>query len=176
MMIEMILIAAIAQIETVDVWFTPNSEGTKVRMSLSHDRKICCYEVCVPSDVASNWDYTGFAPMDWFEDAGMSYQIFDGVGMALGSYPGGAAWDSYTGVVGEFVGTAPLLVDSVVVWDGTIPNYERPVDFWWTCPGDIDGNGAVGIPDFLKLLGDWGLTNDGVVDFLDLIANWGECE
>ena len=53
------------------------------------------------------------------------------------------------------------------------------------CPGDVDGDGAVGINDFLALLGAWGsiggpadLDNDGVVgiqDFLLLLGNWGPC-
>ena len=59
-------------------------------------------------------------------------------------------------------------------------------------PGDIDGDGVVGINDFLLLLGDWGpcavpcppscaadLDDDclvGIVDFLLLLANWTELE
>jgi hypothetical protein len=54
--------------------------------------------------------------------------------------------------------------------------------------GDIDGDGSVGITDFLDILGAWGpcpdppepcladLDNDGevgIVDFLDLLAYWG---
>ena len=54
--------------------------------------------------------------------------------------------------------------------------------------GDIDGDGVVGINDFLLLLGDWGpcaapcppscaaaLDDDcqvGIVDFLILLGNW----
>ncbi len=56
--------------------------------------------------------------------------------------------------------------------------------------GDLDGDGAVGILDFLQLLGEWGpcpvppaacagdLDGDGVVgilDFLLLLGNWGTC-
>ena len=56
--------------------------------------------------------------------------------------------------------------------------------------GDIDGDGEVGVLDFLTLLGDWGpcpdppepcaadLDGDGVVaviDLLLLLANWGPC-
>ena len=56
-------------------------------------------------------------------------------------------------------------------------------------PGDLNGDGTVGIDDFLMLLGDWGpcavpcppscradLDGDcdvGIVDFLTLLANWG---
>lgn len=195
MLEAMILCAALAQTEVVDAWFTPNSAGTKIRMSLSHAPRICCYEMYVDASVASNWDYEGFAPMDFFASVGMSYRVLEidpghsqylcnGVGLALGSYYPDESLDAWTGIAGEFFGTPPFLflpdgcVDPhppIIVWDGTIPNYERPVDWWWTCPGDISGDGTVGIVDFLKLLGDWGLTNDGIPDFLDLIANWGPC-
>ena len=54
------------------------------------------------------------------------------------------------------------------------------------CPADLDGDGVVGITDFLELLGDWGrcpgcpadLDGDGVVgiaDFLKLLGAWGPC-
>ncbi len=54
------------------------------------------------------------------------------------------------------------------------------------CSGDIDGDGTVGITDFLDLLAAWGpnprhpadLDFDGTVgilDFLILLANWGAC-
>ncbi len=55
-----------------------------------------------------------------------------------------------------------------------------------SCDADLDGDGLVGISDFLDLLAQWGtdpagppdLDGDGVVgitDFLDLLANWGPC-
>jgi hypothetical protein len=55
-----------------------------------------------------------------------------------------------------------------------------------TCPWDLDGNGDVGITDFLALLSAWGtdpggppdVDGDGIVgiaDFLGLLANWGPC-
>ncbi len=54
-----------------------------------------------------------------------------------------------------------------------------------TCP-DIDGDGEVGINDFLLVIGNWGpnpghpadLDGDGMVgisDFLLVIGNWGVC-
>ena len=54
------------------------------------------------------------------------------------------------------------------------------------CPWDLDFDGAVGITDFLALLGAWGtdpggppdFNSNGVVeitDFLELLANWGVC-
>jgi serine protease AprX len=54
------------------------------------------------------------------------------------------------------------------------------------CPGDFDGDGEVGVTDFLQMLGAWGpnpghpadLNGDGevnVTDFLELLAVWGPC-
>ena len=54
------------------------------------------------------------------------------------------------------------------------------------CPGDLDGDGVVGITDFLALLAAWGpnpghpgdLDGDdvvGITDFLALLGNWGAC-
>ena len=54
-----------------------------------------------------------------------------------------------------------------------------------TCPWDCaDGDGTVGILDFLELLSQWGKAGGscdfdglgvGIIDFLDLLANWGSC-
>jgi hypothetical protein len=57
-----------------------------------------------------------------------------------------------------------------------------------TCAGDANGDGAVGVDDFLGLLGAWGTADaaydidpaggDGVVDvgdFLSLLQRWGDC-
>ncbi len=52
-----------------------------------------------------------------------------------------------------------------------------------TCPADLDGDGTVGIGDFLIVLGFWGgpqgdIDGDGttgIEDFLLVIGNWGPC-
>ncbi len=54
------------------------------------------------------------------------------------------------------------------------------------CLGDVDGDGEVGISDFLAVLGNWGpnpghpadLDGDGevgITDFLQVLGNWGPC-
>ena len=52
------------------------------------------------------------------------------------------------------------------------------------CKFDLDGDGEVGVTDFLQLLADWGSVGVpadfdgggvGVTDFLILIGNWGPC-
>ena len=54
------------------------------------------------------------------------------------------------------------------------------------CPWDMDGDGIVGITDFLALLGAWGTDpggppdfdgdgNVGITDFLFLLGEWGPC-
>ncbi len=51
------------------------------------------------------------------------------------------------------------------------------------CPGDVNGDGEVGIADFLAVIGGWGtpagdLDGDGdtgITDFLIVIGNWGTC-
>jgi hypothetical protein len=57
-------------------------------------------------------------------------------------------------------------------------------DITSTCPWDLDGDGLVGITDFLALLGQWGTCGSadfdgdgevGINDFLELLGNWGPC-
>ncbi len=42
------------------------------------------------------------------------------------------------------------------------------------CPWDLDGDGEVGITDFLALLANWG-NPYGIEEFLALLADWGLC-
>lgn len=44
-----------------------------------------------------------------------------------------------------------------------------------TCEWDLDGDGVVGIGDFLLMLGLWNNPYN-ITDFLDLLANWGPCD
>ena len=51
------------------------------------------------------------------------------------------------------------------------------------CPADLDGDGTVGIDDFLIVLGSWGgpdgdTNGDGttdILDFLNVLGSWGPC-
>ena len=53
------------------------------------------------------------------------------------------------------------------------------------CPWDLDGDGDVGITDFLLVLSTWGQSgvpadidcdgSVGILDFLAVLANWGPC-
>ncbi|MFK7960824.1 MAG: hypothetical protein AB8G96_09895 [Phycisphaerales bacterium] len=54
-----------------------------------------------------------------------------------------------------------------------------------SCPGDIDGNNAVGLEDVLAILADWGATGGpadlnldgqvGLADLLVVLGSWGPC-
>ena len=80
-----------------------------------------------------------------------------------------------------------------IVEDGHVETPEIDADFALVvtggtrvdCPADVDGDGVVGINDFLEVLADWGqpggpadVNSDGVVDILDfllVLAEWGPC-
>ena len=60
-------------------------------------------------------------------------------------------------------------------------NYTATVSL--DCPADLDGDGEVGIEDFLIVIGGWGtpagdINGDGdtdIVDFLAVLGAWGAC-
>ncbi len=67
---------------------------------------------------------------------------------------------------------------------GNVGAGESYVVFGSSCPWDCaDGDGTVGIVDFLALLADYGGPGTcdfdgggvGINDFLELLANWGPC-
>ncbi len=59
----------------------------------------------------------------------------------------------------------------------------RALSIYDHCSADLDGDNAVGINDFLIVLGSWGRpggdtngdgTND-ILDFLGVLGSWGPC-
>ena len=114
----------------------------------------------------AKWDGTRWWPLG------------DGVGTdvyALVVHDDGSGPSLYIG--GSFSAAYDLPASKVVEWPGCP---------FAACPGDIDGDGTVGITDFLALLAAWGpnpghpadIDGDGTVgitDFLALLAGWGVC-
>ena len=94
------------------------------------------------------------------------------------------------GGVGNFGGlVSGALFDTAVLMDFP-PEHEAEIDDFHfggsVCPADLDGDGAVAVPDLLALLAAWGtdpggppdLDGDGAVavpDLLALLASWGPC-
>jgi hypothetical protein len=79
-------------------------------------------------------------------------------------------------------GTIPLQYISNGFTEQSIVTFHHPLDA--PCPWDCsDGDGKVGVVDFLALLTDWGLVTPcdfdgggiGNTDFLELLFNWGPC-
>ena len=80
-------------------------------------------------------------------------------------------------MIGDIVSTGGVRPESIVVWDPQSPN----------TPGDLDGDGSVGVADLLILLANWGPCADcdncpadidgdcivSIADLLILLANWG---
>ena len=111
--------------------------------------------------------------------------------MDSGNIGDGDPWSSCTPRAFGFV--ADLSIGDVVKLEferthlfGTMANVGLTVTMppVAVCPHDLDGDGLVGINDFLDLLAQWGNCGSadfdangvvGINDFLDLLANWGSC-
>ncbi len=98
------------------------------------------------------------------------------------------AIDGIRGVYSFTLGPDGSLTQNGDVAD-TLGIAPRDVVTWTvaTCAADLSGDGSVGVPDLLALLGEWGncpgcdsdLDGDGSVgvpDLLALLADWGECK
>ncbi len=89
-------------------------------------------------------------------------------------YQGGTSSDWHHAIFGP---GDPTPSDAAIRIEGTLVPPPCP----WNCGGDNDN--AVGIIDFLELLGQWGGPGPcdldgggvGITDFLELLANWGPC-
>jgi hypothetical protein len=118
------------------------------------------------------WDNgdSEIADSSWTEQAFDISEVADGqpkVYLRWGYEIGSGAW-AYSG----------WNLDDIQIW-GVPPSAPD-------CPGDFDGDGAVGVTDFLEMLAAWGpnpghpadLDGDGTVgvnDFLQLLGYWGPC-
>jgi subtilisin family serine protease len=143
----------------------------------------------------------GFSSFDYMrvwvsDDGGANWSVLETVGPGGPDVEGGWIRKEF------FVADLPNVTNSdqvqvrFVVADYDPPsNVEAGVDgvevFKYVCempdcPADIDGDGEVGVVDFLALLAAWGpnpghpadIDGDGevgVVDFLALLAAWGPC-
>jgi len=119
----------------------------------------------------------------------------------------GFIWTEETGMVGvmDFLADHDITVDPTLIVqsltgitdDGTkIIGLGQDTNFPWSyrsfvitltpdCPWDCgDGDGTVGIVDFLALLAEWGQVDTpcdvdgsgvGITDFLEMLATWGPC-
>ncbi|MHC4764011.1 MAG: C25 family cysteine peptidase [Planctomycetota bacterium] len=128
------------------------------------------------SNDALNWETIWENGSSSISDSSWTTQVFDisdvadfqdFVYLRWGYEVGSGAW-AYSG----------WNIDDVEIW-GVPPSPPG-------CPGDINGDGEVGVLDFLDLLAAWGpnaghpadLDGDGevgVTDFLALLAAWGPC-
>jgi hypothetical protein len=87
---------------------------------------------------------------------------------------------------GSSLGLSGSTLAAGAYWDDDAGEDSGAVYVYELAPGDLDGDGIVGVADFLALLAAWGpnpgnpadLNGDGVVgvhDFLALLAAWGPC-
>ena len=149
----------------------------------------------------------GFHDIDYHSGDGVGGVTFDGTDWAFALGSGKAEWSTETiiqnananalrwGTLYNFrfdADSPPVAVTATIALfrDGT------PGDVTVStvgpaggapCPWDCgDGDGTVGINDFLALLGEWGSIGSpcdlglgtvgvGIEEFLDLLANWGPC-
>ncbi len=113
------------------------------------------------------------------------------------------AGDTVAYSVYNHLGPATLPTDGHLSrqWDGvngsfaSTPTYNSPTNYAGQTgfvsarcsPSDVDGDGQVGVLDFLDILSTWGPCASacpqdsdldgtvGILDFLDTLANWGSC-
>jgi hypothetical protein len=94
-------------------------------------------------------------------------------------------WLDFVGVVSDQADIQSMVIladsdETLITGIAASPGAPAP------CPADLDGDGEVGVTDFLDLLAAWGpnpghpadLDGDGIVgvtDFLTLLADWGSC-
>jgi hypothetical protein len=131
-------------------------------------------------------------PTTNFGSGAVDVAVFDKDGHLIGTatgVPGPLDGSGFLGIIVEGGGT----VGRVNLYDPASPGglafeavYEVTAYEASPCVADLDGDGNVGITDFLALLAAWGTDpggppdfdgdgNVGITDFLELLANWGPC-
>lgn len=121
---------------------------------------------------------SGVFAVPFLYDGAATYRIAD-------LLPPGSGWDLDMNTSSSALGISEDgIIVGTGVHDGEIRAYAIiPVT---TCPGDTNGDGVLGVDDFLALLAAWGpnpghpsdINGDdivGVDDFLALLAGWGPC-
>jgi len=140
----------------------------------------------------SRWAFSSFGIHDALivevsNDAGVSWAQVEAV------LSTGGVWETTSFLLSDFVAPTALVQvrfsiadpDSSITEAG-IDDFDVTVLCGAACPGDIDFDGTVGVPDLLILLAAWGpnpghvadLDFDGVVavpDLLIVLAGWGPC-
>jgi DNA-binding beta-propeller fold protein YncE len=161
------------------------------------------------TDAVLEYDGATGAPLGQWDDGGLDSGIWGLQGpwdleigadgnVLVSSNAGNAAVHSYDAGTGGFMRSFYVLADAgpvngatgiaVVPGDGVDADHDFLPDSCEALPGDLDGDGAVGITDLLMLLAAWGpcpapcppscasdLDGDcatGITDLLALLADW----
>jgi subtilisin family serine protease len=125
----------------------------------------------------NGWDFAAPVPVQVADGPTMLGDRIRVVDTGLPAGPGGPPLIESVALTGFDVGPLTITNELAVASD--------------PCPGDIDGDGSVGVTDFLAILAAWGTCPDpcppscpadldgdcevGVTDFLALLAVWGDC-
>jgi hypothetical protein len=139
------------------------------------------------------------------QDGNGMFIVMASLGHPIAATPEGAllatfqfeALQETSGTLVDVVPTFDDPPDESIVYDGTVPNWPVTGSLTGdmivvgesgaeTCRSDIDGDGEVGIADFLDILAAWGAAESsaadidgdgqvGVGDFLQLLSDWGPC-
>ena len=186
---------------------TDNGDGTwhyeYALHNLNSHRSAASFSVPVPAGVTLTG--IGFHDVDYHSGDGNGSVTFDGTDWAVTVAGGAVTWSTQTedadananalrwGTLYNFrfdADTPPLTADATVgLYRGGDPSSlaaPAPAPAGLVCPWDLDGDGSVGINDFLELIALWGtdpggppdFDGDGTVgitDFLELLTRWGDC-
>lgn len=146
------------------------------------------HDVVASTGITGLWPSLAFDPADGNPSIAYHNQS---TGSLMHAWHDGAQWNTQVAVAGSFevpTGFTPSIAfndfgtgfPAIAYFDisSELRFVEDP-----PLPGDLNGDGVIGVPDLLVMLGDWGLASspadlndDATVDVLDLLlllANWG---